>query len=128
MLLLINVCSCKPKPETSKEIIYKNYSFKQLKKYLEGKWIEIGDTSQEEFTFTYKPKSDTSGYIKPLKRLEYHVTFFDIRKSKADYLIQFTPFMPSPDRKFWKIKKISNIEFVLEKDKYIIAYKKIHGN
>jgi hypothetical protein len=60
-----------------KEVIYKNYSFAQLKGYLGGKWILIdsasNDTLLTPFTFTYKPKSDTSGYMNPTTRLEYGV-------------------------------------------------------
>jgi hypothetical protein len=132
ILSAINMCSCKPKPAILKEVIYKNYSFAQLKGYLGGKWILIdsasNDTLLTPFTFTYKPKSDTSGYMNPTTRLEYHVTFFDLRKDQNDYFIQYTPYMPSPNRKFYKIKKISNLEFVVEVDKHIVVYKKLPGN
>ena len=129
ILLLINLYSCKPKPVIQKEIVYTNYSLKQLKKYLEGTWVIIdtatNDTVKRPFNFTYAPKSDTIGYMNYVSGIgEHHVTFFTLRKDQDDYSIQFTPYMPSPNRKFYKIRKISNLEFVVEGNNRVVVYKK----
>lgn len=129
ILLLLNVCSCKPKPEVQKEIVYKDYSLKQLKKYLEGTWVRVDnvtkDTLTKPFRFIYKSESETSGYMKPLIIENLHFTFFDIVKDKTGCSILFTPFMLKPDRKFHKIKKISNLELIIEDSERVLTYNKI---
>jgi aminopeptidase C len=132
ILLLLNVCSCKPKPKVQKEVVYKDYSLKQLKKYLAGTWVRIDnvtkDTLTKPFRFIYKSKSETSGYMKPLIIEDFHFTFFDVDKDKTGCSILFTPFMPKPDRKFHKIKKISNLGLIIEDDEGVLTYNKVLEN
>ncbi|MFA6246659.1 MAG: hypothetical protein WC615_06945 [Mucilaginibacter sp.] len=115
-----------------KEVIYKNYSLKQFKKYLQGDWVGIDmstkDTLTKPFKFIYKSKSETSGYMKPLIVTDFHFTFFDVRKDKIECSMLLTPFMPLPNRKFDKIKKISNLELIIERDEGSLAFKKISEN
>jgi hypothetical protein len=91
---------------------------------LNGSWMDVKDKTHEKFTFMYKPKSDSSGYIRPLKKKELHPAFFHIYNHQTGYLIEFTAFMPLSNRQYWKIKKISNLEFVLESDNEITTYSK----
>lgn len=132
ILLLLNVWSCKHKPETQKEVSYKKYSLKQLKSYLQGTWVELDtatkDTLTNPFKFIYKSKSETSGYMKPLIITDFHFTLFEVHKDKIECSILFTPYMPLPNRKFDKIKNISNVELIVESDESSLVFKKISEN
>lgn len=124
-MLLINLCACKPKPVLQNEIVYRNYSLKQLKNYLQGSWIHDGDSSNKEFNFKYNANSDSIGCIESEQRNDIHSPGFIINKSTATiYTMQIVGYL-GLSHDTWAINKISDSELVIQKDTVLQIYKKV---
>jgi hypothetical protein len=131
-LLLIMFQSCR-QAVLKDEVVYQNYSLKQLRGYLNGDWIsksEINKANNKVFR-RFMFHSDSSGFFENYEQrangnvMMSDPPFFEIHKERSKYRIEFT-FIFGGKHEAIYIKTITNRRLVLSVGEDTEVYEKIN--
>ena len=115
------------------EVVYRNYSLKQLRSYLNGDWINKSERNEgnnkvfRRFMF----HSDSSGFFEIYQQMANGIVlssdppFFEIHKERSKYRIEFT-FIFGGKHEAIYIKTITNGRLVLSVGGDTEVYEKIN--